>query len=64
MPISGFYHKQEEEVCDAGKCGISFLEDISGVAESPYGRGVVEKLVKQDDQSRDNACLSVLFLCR
>ena len=51
-------------MCDAGKCGISFLEDISGVAESPYGRGVVEKLVKQDDQSRDNACLSVLFLCR
>ena len=60
----GVLHKQCEEVCDPGKCGMSFLEDLAGVADSPYGRGVVEKLVRQDQKTRQGVCFSVLYLCR
>ena len=64
LSVLGMIHKQAEEVCDTGKCGISFLEDLAGVAESPYGRGVIEKLLRQDDGMRENVCLSSLFICR
>ena len=43
---------------------MAFLEDLAGVAESPYGRGVVEKLVRQDQATRDDVCLCGLYLCR
>ena len=43
---------------------MSFLEDLAGVADSPYGRGVVEKLVRQNQKTRQGVCLSALYLCR
>ena len=64
LSVLGEIHKQAEEVCHTGKCGISFLEDLACVAESPYGRGVIEKLLRQDDGMRENVCLSSLFICR
>ena len=62
--IVGVLHKQSEELCDPGKCGMSFLEDLAGVSDSPYGRGVVEKLIRQDQNTRQIVCFSALYLCR
>ena len=59
----GTFHRQEEAVCDLGRCGIAFLEDLSEVLDSSYGKGVVEKLLcKESGAPKPDLCLTLMFI--
>ena len=61
--ITGTFHKQEESVCDVGRCGVAFLKDLSEVAGSSYGRGVIEKLLCEDVGSpKLDFCVTLMFI--
>ncbi|XP_045171658.2 uncharacterized protein LOC123533822 [Mercenaria mercenaria] len=61
--FKGQYHKQEEGICNTGKSAMAFLEDLSGIVDSNYGRGAIDRLLHTAPRDQIvELCINILSI--